>query len=592
MWKFKKKPETEAPSLLATFDAHAAERHAIRRSIAVIEFDLDGIILSANQNFLDVMGYCLEEIVGRHHRLFVDQTVSTSADYANFWSRLKTGEFFSAEFARVGKDGRRVWIQGSYNPLLDRNGVPVRIMKFATDITAIKLRSADHAGQIDAIGRARAVITFDMDGVIESANALFCDAVGYTEREIIGKHHRMFVLPGERDGQDYVAFWRALNNGECQSGEFCRIDSKARKIWLQAAYTPIFDDAGVPIKVVKYATDITEQVRQRQQFNLLSLVADNTDNSVVITDADKRIIYVNGGFERLTGYRMEEVVGKKPGDFLQGRATGPKTIASISAKLAAGQPFYEEILNYTKAGEPYWTSLATNPVRGADGRIDKFVSIQANVTETKSQALQFDSKLHAIGVSAAMAEWSVDGQCLSLNPFLDGRVRRPLATILTADQIARITRKEIVRAEVAWPDGQGTEMWLDATFSPLTDLEGRVEHILMVGVDVTPRRRTVQDTASAMQVMLDNVTATVVKIDQIARMTNLLAFNAAVEAGRAADAGRGFKVVAEEVRKLANQSASAAAEIDALIEESRTRMSHLHEPEAVTAQRASMRIAA
>lgn len=592
MWKFKKKPETEAPSLLATFDAHAAERHAIRRSLAVIEFDLDGIILSANQNFLDVMGYCLEEIVGRHHRLFVDQTVSTSADYANFWSRLKTGEFFSAEFARVGKDGRRVWIQGSYNPLLDRNGVPVRIMKFATDITAIKLRSADHAGQIDAIGRTRAVITFDMDGVIESANALFCDAVGYTEREIIGKHHRMFVLPGERDGQDYIAFWRALNNGECQSGEFCRIDSKARKIWLQAAYTPIFDDAGVPIKVVKYATDITEQVRQRQQFNLLSLVADNTDNSVVITDADKRIIYVNGGFERLTGYRMEEVVGKKPGDFLQGRATDPKTIASISAKLAAGQPFYEEILNYTKAGEPYWTSLATNPVRGADGRIEKFVSIQANVTETKSQALQFDSKLHAIGVSAAMAEWSVDGQCLSLNPFLDGRVRRPLATILTADQIACITRKEIVRAEVAWPDGQGTEMWLDATFSPLTDLEGRVEHILMVGVDVTPRRRTVQDTASAMQVMLDNVTATVVKIDQIARMTNLLAFNAAVEAGRAADAGRGFKVVAEEVRKLANQSASAAAEIDALIEESRTRMSHLHEPESVAAQRASMRIAA
>ena len=214
------------------------------------------------------------------------------------------------------------------------------------------------------------------------------------------------------------------------------------------------------------------------------------------------------------------------------------------------------------------------------------------MTETKSQALQFDSKLHAIGVSAAVAEWSVDGQCLSLNPFLDGRVRRPLATILTADQIACITRKEIVRAEVAWPDGQGTEMWLDATFSPLTDLEGRVEHILMVGVDVTPRRRTVQDTASAMQVMLDNVTATVVKIDQIARMTNLLAFNAAVEAGRAADAGRGFKVVAEEVRKLANQSASAAAEIDALIEESRTRMSHLHEPESVAAQRASMRIAA
>ncbi|HEX8420156.1 MAG TPA: PAS domain S-box protein [Sphingomonas sp.] len=592
MWKFKNKQETGAPSASPTFDAQAAECNAIRRSLAVIEFDLDGIILDANQNFLDVMGYRLDEIVGRHHRIFVDPVEATSADYENFWRRLRTGEFFSAEFARIGKDGHPIWIQASYNPLLDSDGVPVRVMKFATDITAIKLKSADHAGQIDAIGQTQAVITFGMDGVISSANALFCKTVGYSEREIVGKHHRMFVLPGDRDSRDYAEFWRALNDGQCQAGEFCRVDSKGRLVWLQAAYTPIFDTAGVPFKVVKYASDITERVRQRQQFNLLSLVADGTDNSVVITGADRRIIYANNGFERLTGYRVAEVIGKKPGDFLQGRATDPETIALVRAKLAAGQSFYEEILNYNKAGEPYWISLAINPVRDANGQIERFISIQANVTATKSRSLQFDSKLRAIGFATALAEWDVAGNCTSLNPFLDGRPSRPLSSMLSADQIACITRKEVVRAEVSWPDPKGVEMWLDATFSPLTDLEGRVEQILMVGIDITPRRRTVQETSSAMQLMLDNVTATVVKIDQIARMTNLLAFNAAVEAGRAADAGRGFKVVAEEVRKLANQSANAAAEIDALIEESRARMIRLNNGDTTAPQRPTLQIAA
>ena len=569
--------KTEANPPTPYFSIEAAERAAIRRSQAVIEFDLNGIVLDANENFLSVMGYRLEEVVGRHHRMFVDPHEAASRSYVDFWGRLRAGEFFSAEFPRVSKAGKRIWIQGVYNPLLDADGVPFRIIKFATDITNAKLKSADHAGQMAAIGLTQAVITFDMNGIITSANKIFCDAVDYAEHEIVGRHHRMFMLPDERDSIGYANFWKALNRGECLSGEFCRLTRSGRSIWLQASYTPILDPNGIAFKVVKYASDITKRVEEKQKFNLLSLVADGTDNSVVITDRDRRIIYVNEGFRRLTGYTDAAVMGKSPGRILQGVATDPDTVARIRSKLANGEAFYDEILNYNKRGEPYWISLAINPIRDAQGQIEKFISIQANITETKMQSLQFDLKLKAIGASTAMAEWNGDGICQALNPFLADRAMRPLAKILSGDQIARVLRNEVVRCEVAWPDSKGHDMWLDATFSPMINLEGRIDRILMCGVDITPRRHTVEETSVAMRQMLDGVTNIVGKIDVIARMTNLLAFNAAVEAGRAGKAGNGFKVVAEEVHKLAAQAGDATTEINVLLENSRTQIARLRD---------------
>ncbi|RSU52413.1 hypothetical protein BRX43_04740 [Sphingomonas sp. S-NIH.Pt15_0812] len=193
------------------------------------------------------------------------------------------------------------------------------------------------------------------------------------------------------------------------------------------------------------------------------------------------------------------------------------------------------------------------------------------------QSLQFDLKLKAIGASTAMAEWNDDGICQALNPVLADRAMRPLAKILSGDQIARVLRNEVVRCEVAWPDSRGHDMWLDAVFSPMINLEGRIDRILMRGVDITPRRHTVEETSLAMRQMLDGVTNIVGKIDVIARMTNLLAFNAAVEAGRAGEAGSGFKVVAEELHKRAAQAGEATTEINVLLENSRVQIARLRD---------------
>ncbi len=246
------------PARMADLQARLA---ALDKAQAVIEFDLDGRILAANANFLAVMGYRLDEIVGQRHDLFVDPADRQGAGYAAFWTALRRGEHQAAQFRRLAKGGREVWIEASYNPLLDRDGKPYRIVKIATDITRQKGEDADRAGQIAAIGKAQAVISFTLDGTILDANENFLAAVGYSLGEIKGRHHRLFVEPSEQASAAYAAFWSALARGEYQAGEYKRVGSGGREVWIQASYNPILDAAGRPYKVVKLATDITAQVK-------------------------------------------------------------------------------------------------------------------------------------------------------------------------------------------------------------------------------------------------------------------------------------------------------------------------------------------
>ena len=238
-----------------------AKLAALDRVQGVIEFDLTGRILTANQNFLDVVGYTLPEIVGQHHSLFMDPAQRDSAEYRAFWERLRAGTFDSGQFQRVGRGGRPIWIQASYNPILDARGRPYKVVKFATDITQQRTEEADRAGQIAAIDKVQAVIAFDLDGTVIEVNDNFLAAMGYTRAEVIGQHHSLFVETGHRDSEAYRAFWAALRNGTFQAAQFRRIGKGGREVWIQASYNPIFDAAGRPYKVVKFATDISEQVR-------------------------------------------------------------------------------------------------------------------------------------------------------------------------------------------------------------------------------------------------------------------------------------------------------------------------------------------
>jgi methyl-accepting chemotaxis protein len=243
---------------------------AIGKSQAVIEFKMDGTVVTANDNFLNALGYTLDEVKGRNHSMFVDEVFRQSAEYREFWAKLNRGEFQAAEFKRIGKGGREVWIQASYNPILDLNGKPFKVVKFAADVTAQKLINVDYAGQIGAIGKSQAVIEFKMDGIIVAANDNFLKTLGYTLDEVKGRHHNIFVDEAHRHSSEYQEFWAKLNRGEYQAGEYKRIGKGGREVWIQGSYNPILDLNGKPFKVVKYATDVTDQMQTKLEVEMMA----------------------------------------------------------------------------------------------------------------------------------------------------------------------------------------------------------------------------------------------------------------------------------------------------------------------------------
>ncbi|WP_425668492.1 methyl-accepting chemotaxis protein [Agrobacterium radiobacter] len=238
---------------------------ALSKSQAIIEFDLSGKILTANENFCRALGYELSEIVGRHHSMFVEPSVVSSQDYKAFWSKLSAGQFDQRQYKRIGKGGREVWIEASYNPVF-RRGKPVKVVKIATDITDRKLKAAEDAGKIDALSRAQAIIEFSPDGEVLTANENFLAALGYSLAEVQGRHHSMFCEPAYTQSPQYKQFWERLAGGDLVADEFMRLGKGGRKVFIQASYNPIFDLNGKVFKVVKFATDVTGRVENVEKL--------------------------------------------------------------------------------------------------------------------------------------------------------------------------------------------------------------------------------------------------------------------------------------------------------------------------------------
>lgn len=234
---------------------------AINQVQAVIEFELDGTILHANDNFLNVVGYTLDEVQGKHHAMFCDPDYVKTPQYREFWAKLARGEFDQGEYKRIASDGHEVWISASYNPIFDADGKPYKVIKFANDVTAVKMRNAEYEGKVSAIGKAQAVVEFDVNGNVLDANANFLDVMGYELADIKGEHHRMFCEAEYANSFEYKKFWQKLNRGEFDSGRYKRIGNQGKVVWIQATYNPILDLNGKPYKVVKFAIDITDQVK-------------------------------------------------------------------------------------------------------------------------------------------------------------------------------------------------------------------------------------------------------------------------------------------------------------------------------------------
>lgn len=330
-----------------------AVQSSLDKSMARIEFSMDGIVQDANDNFLSVVGYRLDEIKGKHHSMFVDAGYRDSNEYREFWSILKRGEFHQAEYQRIGKDGKPIWIQASYNPVMDSNGKPYKVVKYASDITRQKESAKEYAdsmremsAKIDAIGKSQAVIEFTPTGEILTANDNFLSATGYRLDEIVGRHHRIFLPSSASERPEYKAFWEKLGNGMYDAGTYERLRKDGSELWLQASYNPILDENGKTFKVVKYASDITAQVMADRK-NLFSancasaltlceanvMLADNDFNIVYMNDSVKTMMssYQSQLSQAIRGFDASSLVGTNIDTFHKSPAHQRKLLESLSS---------------------------------------------------------------------------------------------------------------------------------------------------------------------------------------------------------------------------------------------------------------------
>ncbi len=434
---------------------------AVSKSQAIIEFDLQGKVLTANENFCRALGYELKEIVGNHHRMFCDPAYVTTPAYHDFWARLGRGEYDAGTYKRLAKGNREIWIQASYNPVF-RSGKPVKVVKFAADATEAKKKAIDDAGKMEALSRSQAVIEFLPTGEILTANENFCSAMGYALGEIVGKHHSIFCDPAYARTEEYKRFWQSLAQGEFIANEFVRYGKGGKEIWIQAAYNPIVDAEGRVYKVVKFATDVTSR---------MSAISELAAALRSLSEGD-----LTKTLERPFVPSMEQL-----------RRDFNATTEKLSETL---------------------TTVGHNASAIAAGSRELGDSAEAFSRRTEQQAASVEE------TAAALEE----------------------ITTTVADSSQRAEEAGRLVAETK----RGAEQ------------SGTVVRNAVAAMDQIEKSSR-------------EITNIIGVIDDIAFQTNLLALNAGVEAARAGEAGKGFAVVAQEVRELAQRSASAAKEIKALI---------------------------
>jgi methyl-accepting chemotaxis protein len=509
---------------------------AINRSQAVIQFDLSGNILSANDNFLTLMNYNRENLIGQHHRILCDPAFTRSASYGQFWKDLSNGDYQAGEFMRVKSDGALVWIQASYNPIYGPDGELRSIVKFAMDVTAARTATSELESMVTANNRAMLVVEFDTKGNILSANDKFLALMECDLDELVGKNHRVLVRKDQAASQEYRKFWEGLRLGRTEDGLFRLITPGGREVWVQSTFAPIMGLDGKPVKIAKYGTDLTEERARNVEYEG-KVQAIARSQAVIEFDTNGIILSANEKFLTLMGYRADEVVGKHHRILCPPDLAASPDYGQFWNNLTRGEFQWGEYERKTKSGASVFLQATYNPILDQDGNPVKIVKFATDITQTRLRNAEFESKVNAIDRGQAVIEFDLEGNVRSANEnFLRvmGYSMREIigqhhSMFCTPDFIRSQTYRDfwIALRKGEYQQGRfhrlgkfGRDIHIQATYSPLLDLHGNPSGIIKYAHDVAAQVNLELQICSKAEAMAATVTTLGASINQINTSTN------------------------------------------------------------------------
>lgn len=615
---------------------HQGWVNAISRSQGVIEFDLTGHVITANDNFLKLLDYSLEDVVGKHHRLFVEHDEAEAPAYRQFWQKLGRGEYDEGEYLRLGRNGKRVWIQATYNPIFDVTGQPVKVVKFAIDITPAKIAALETEASLRAMSTSNCVYEVGPQWTILAVNELLQRALGYSARDLIGREQAMLFFDEDAHSPQRSESQQLLRKGQPVHRELRLRATGGREVWFAATMSPVIGLDGLLAKTIVIAQDITEAVSARLEAQG-KLAAIDKAQAVIEFDLNGQVITANDNFLQLTGYSLDEISGRHHRMFVAPEQAASSEYQTFWERLVRGEFESGEYKRIGKGGKEVWIQATYNPIFDRQGRPVKVVKFAIDVTQAKLHNAEASAKVAAIDLGQAVVEFDLDGRVITANRNFLAAMGYSLREIQCQhhsmfctheytqspeyrDFWLRLSEGQFISGRFHRKGKFDRDVWIQATYNPILDLNGKVAKVVKYAFDVTNEVKLEQrisansgemtrsvhtlvtsitaiaanssvaaemaqearlsaeaghaalsksiEAIGAIQTSSGRVGEIVRVIGELANQTNLLAFNAAIEAARAGQHGVGFSVVAGEVRRLAERSSQAAREIAGLIDAS------------------------